>query len=76
MDLTSRAIETVAGHNVLDLILWLAGVIAFLVACELVNETVQWARRYRGKPSPPRHSRDAKNPPVVTGQAANVGDVR
>lgn len=65
-----------ADTRVLDLIPWLAGAFAFLVAGVLLCEIVVWLRALRGKPNLPRFRRDAQVPPVVTGRADNGGDVR
>lgn len=68
--------HVVADARVLDLIFWLAGAFAFLLACALVYQIVVWVRGVGGRPSPPRSRRSAEVPPVVTGRAETVGGGR
>ena len=66
----------VADSRVVDLIPWLAGAFAFLMACELVYEATVWVRGLRGRPSLHRYRRGAEVPTVAIGQADQVGGVR
>ena len=62
--------------RVLDLIPWLAGAFALLMACELAHQTVVWLRELKGKRNLPRFRRDTKVPTVATGRADNGDGVR